>query len=64
MVQIKIKIISVRLPYGLYQAVIAKSEETAVNYSEVVRRALENWVATGILPPRVAGKPDEGHAGA
>ena len=64
MARIKTESITIRLTPVLYQAVIAKSEETAVNYSEVVRRALENWVATGILPPRVAGKPDEGHAGA
>lgn len=54
MTRFKTQSITVRLDPDLYQRVIEKSEETAVNYSEVVRRALENWVATGIVPARVA----------
>lgn len=54
MTRFKTETITVRLDPDLYQRVIAKSEETAVNYSEIVRRALENWVATGTVPARVA----------
>ena len=37
----------------LYAAVIAKSKATGIIYSAVIRRALENFVVTGVLPPPV-----------
>lgn len=34
----------------LHQAVTKMSQETGVSATFVMRRALENWVATGIVP--------------
>lgn len=44
----------VRVPTELYLAMKEKTDETGIAYSFVVRRALENWVATGTVPARVA----------
>lgn len=55
--------IIVRVPDDLYAAMKEKSAETGVAYSFVARRALENWVATGILPARVAPAPTPQEAG-
>lgn len=38
----------------LYTAIKTKVDETGIPYSVVARRALENWVATGVMPARVA----------
>lgn len=53
----------VDLTDDLHEAVQALSRGSGVPASVVMRRALEAWVATGVVPARVAGKPDEGHAG-
>ena len=35
----------------LYRKIKDKSDETGVPFSVVARRALENWVMTGEMPP-------------
>lgn len=35
----------------LYSKIKDKSDETGVPFSVVARRALENWVMTGEMPP-------------
>lgn len=53
----------VDLSEGLHDAALRLSNDSGVPVSVVMRRALENWVATGILPARVAPTPQEaGHA--
>lgn len=37
----------------LYHAIKAKVSETGTPYSFIARRALENWVTTGVVPARV-----------
>ena len=47
--------IIVTIEDDLYRAVKDISSNTGVAYSFVVRRALENWVTTGVVPARVSG---------
>lgn len=44
---------------NLYAAVKVKVNETGIPYSVIVRRALENWVITGIVPARVSVNQEE-----
>lgn len=46
--------IIVTIEDDLHVAVKNQSKKTGVAYSFVVRRALENWVITGIVPARVS----------
>jgi len=46
--------IIVTIEDDLHTALKNKTKETGVAYSFIVRRALENWVATGTVPARVA----------
>lgn len=57
---VKSKQILVMVDPSLYEKVKAKSDETGIPYSEIVRRALLNWVTTGEVPPKSPDKPKGG----
>ncbi len=46
----KTKVISVKVEPEFHERLQKKSQETAVPYSEVARRAWEVWLVTGELP--------------
>lgn len=52
--------IIVTIEDDLYRAVKDISSNTGVAYSFVVRRALENWVTTGVVPARVPANGEDG----
>ena len=39
--------VQVRIPYDLHEKAKAKSQETGVTLSHVIRQALERWVEEG-----------------
>ena len=47
----KARKLTVLVDDDLYRKIKAKSDETGVPFSVVARRALENWVVTGEMPP-------------
>ena len=53
----KTKMMVVMVDPSFYMRVIRKSEETAVPYAEVARRAWEVWLETGELP-KLPDKPE------
>jgi predicted DNA binding CopG/RHH family protein len=57
----KTKLIAIHISPELHSQIKSKTEETGTPYSEVVRRALEVWVATGEMPklPKTTKRKDK-----
>jgi hypothetical protein len=47
----KIRKLTILVDEDLYGKIKDKSDETGVPFSVIARRALENWVARGEVPP-------------
>ena len=55
----KSRLITVKVEPELYNQIKNQSKETGVPYSQVVRRALEVWIVTGVLPKLPSQKGDK-----